>query len=73
MNASSTHALNEYIMRQLINSTIEDVSKKTGVSPKRIQNILNNAVGSKIDWNKVKNIDTIGIDEISKKKGHHPM
>ena len=69
-NASSTHALNEYIMRQLINSTIEDVSKKTGVSPKRIQNILNNAVGSKVDWNKVKNIDTIGIDEISKKKGH---
>ena len=63
-NATTTKGLEKYLMRQLIHSTIEDVSKKERVSCKNIQTILNRKVAGTVDWEKIKNLETIGIDEI---------
>jgi len=69
-NATTTKGLDEYLMRQLIHSTIEDVYKKETVSCKVIQTILDRQVDAEVDWSKVKEVEIIGIDEIAIKKGH---
>jgi len=57
-------------MRHLIHRTIEDVSKKESVTCKVIQAIVNRQIHSEVNWDKIKAIETIGIDEISLRKGH---
>lgn len=69
-NASTTKGLEEYLMRQLIHSTIEDVSRKEKISCRITQTIIDRQITTTIDWSKVKSIETIGIDEIAIKKGH---
>jgi transposase len=69
-NASTTKGLDDYIMRCLINSTIEDVSKKENIGQRVINGVLDRQVAKTVDWNKVDSLETIGIDEIAIKKGH---
>lgn len=69
-NASTTKGLENYLMRSLIHSTIEDVSKKEKIGYKIVQSILNRQVKKEVDWSTVDNLETIGIDEISMKKGY---
>jgi transposase len=57
-------------MRNLINSTIEDVSKKTKIGYKTIAGILDRQVSKKVDWSKYTDLNVIGTDEISDRKGH---
>lgn len=67
-NLSTTKGLDDYIMRCLINSTIEDVAKKEHIGHKILQFILDGKVQTKVDWSRIKNLETISIDEISMKK-----
>lgn len=69
-NAKVTKAMEEYIMRSLINSTIQDVSKKEQINYKTILRVVNRQVDTEVDWSQYTNLETIGIDEISDKKGH---
>ncbi len=69
-NSSTTNGLDDYIMRSLINSTIEDVAKKERVGQKLVRDILDRQVTLETNWDKITDIETIGIDEISIKKGH---
>ncbi len=69
-NASTTKALEDYLMRCLINSTVEDVSKKSNIGYQVVQSILDRQIDKKTDWSKIDNLETIGIDEIAIKKGH---
>lgn len=69
-NSSTTKGLDDYIMRCLINSTIEDVVKKERMGRKVIQFILDRQVQTQVDWNRIKSLGTLGIDEIAIKKGH---
>lgn len=69
-NATTTKGLEDYLMRQLIHSTIEDVSKKESVSCKVVQTILERQINCDVDWEKIENIITIGIDEITLRKGY---
>lgn len=66
-----TQALEDYIMRQLIHATIQDVSRKTGVSYSTVYNSIQNRIGDKVDWSNYSDLHTIGIDEISNRKGHN--
>ncbi|KXO09333.1 Mobile element protein [Moritella sp. JT01] len=70
-NAKITTAFEEYLMRYLINSTVEDVSRKESVSYKTIVRAVSRQVNSTVDWSQYTDLNTIGIDEISNKKGHH--
>ena len=69
-NAKVTKTMEEYIMRSLIHSTIQDVSRKENISPKTVQRVLNRRVDQEVDWDNYNDLNTIGIDEISIKKGH---
>lgn len=69
-NASTTKGLEEYTMRSLIHSTIEDVAKKERIGQKLVQDIVERQVKKEVDWDKIEKIETLGIDEISMKKGH---
>ena len=55
-------------MRCLINSTIEDVSKKERIGQRVIQGALDRQVKKEVNWSKISNLGTLGIDEISLKK-----
>ena len=69
-NASTTNGLEDYLMRCLINSTVEDVAKKSKIGYQIIERILDNQVDKKTNWAKIDDLETIGIDEIASKKGH---
>jgi transposase len=68
--SSVTKGLEKYLMRNLIHSTVQDVSKKEKVGYKVLTAALNRQINQKVDWAEYKNLDIIGIDEISMKKGH---
>jgi len=68
--AKTTKALDNYINRQIIHSTVEDVSKKEGINYKTVESALNRMVEIEVDWANYKDLSTIGIDEIALRKGH---
>jgi transposase len=49
-NAKVTKAMEEYLMRCLINSTIEDVSRKERVSYKTIVRAVRRQINKSVDW-----------------------
>ncbi len=65
-----TKALEAYLMRNLIHSTVEDVAKKEQLGPKLVQAVLVRQVNTGVDWSAITCLETIGIDEIALKKGH---
>ena len=68
--SKTSNGLDRYIMRNLINSTVQDVSRKELISYKSLTSALERNVGHEVDWSAYKNLETIGVDEISLKKGH---
>jgi len=64
-----TKGLEKYILRCIINSTIQDVARKERISYKTIQHTLNQLINHKINWEQYSDLETIGIDEISNRKG----
>ena len=69
-NATSTYALNEFMMRNLIHSTLEDVSKKLKISIARLRQSIDTQINQTVDWSSIDDLNTLGIDEISLRKGH---
>jgi len=67
---SYTNAYEEYILRCLINSTVEDVSIKEDIGYESIMGVIDRYISEEVDWDKIKKLEVIGIDEISLKKGH---
>lgn len=65
-----TKAYDEYLLKQLVNSTIEDVSLKENIGYDAIVGVLNRQVEVEINWAEVQDLRTVGIDEIALKKGH---
>jgi transposase len=69
-NSSFTVPYEEWILLSAINSTEVDVNQKEGVTEEQVKGIVNRYIDSKVDWEKVKHLEVLGIDEISLKKGH---
>lgn len=65
-----TKAYDEYLLKQLVNSTLEDVSLKENIGYDAIVGALNRQVEVEINWSEVEDLRTVGIDEIAMKKGH---
>jgi hypothetical protein len=57
------------LLKQLINSTIEDVSMKEQVGYDAIVGALNRQVETAINWDEMEDLNTVGIDEIAMRKG----
>jgi transposase len=65
-----TKAYDQYLMKQLIGSSVSDVSLKEKVGYDAILGTLKRQVGSEVNWDEIQNLATIGIDEVAYKKGH---
>lgn len=66
-----TNGLSDYLMRQLIHSTVEDVSKKERISYKKLTAALNNAIATEVNWASYSSLKILGIDEFAIKKGYN--
>ena len=65
-----TKAYEQWLLRDLINSTITDVSMKRGIGEAAVEGIINRYIHQKVDWQAINTIPLLGIDEIALKKGH---
>lgn len=68
--ATITKGLERYLVRNLIHSTVQDVSRKERVSYKTVVSALERQVKQRVDWSEYDNLETLGIDEITMRKGH---
>jgi transposase len=69
-HTSVTKAFEEQMLLELINSTLEDVSRKQAIGVDTLQGILDRRLTCDIDWDTIERLEVIGIDEIALKKGH---
>jgi len=70
LNYPCTRAYEKWVMRLLAHSTVADVSRVTGAGIKTIESIFRRYVDSEADWERLSDLETLGIDEISLHKGH---
>lgn len=68
--ASFTTAYERHLLLLLVNSTIEDVSRKEDVSYDALLGVLDAWIATSVDWDTVGQFSVIGIDEIALLKGH---
>tara|TARA_B100002003_G_scaffold204473_1_gene197465 strand:- start:126 stop:1361 length:1236 start_codon:yes stop_codon:yes gene_type:complete len=68
--AKTTKGLDDYLARRMINSTAVDVSRKERIGYKTVMAAIDRQVNREVDWSQHHDLHTIGIDEISDKKGH---
>jgi len=60
----------EHVLLQLVNSTIEDVSRKEHLSYDTVLGVLERRIATKVVWEEFTDLEIIGIDEIARRKGH---
>jgi transposase len=65
-----TKVYEKHIMLEMVNSTVVDVSIKEGLSYKAVMGIIHRHIDTEVSWDAIESLDTIGLDEISIKKGH---
>ena len=64
-----TKAYDPWLMKQLVNTTIEDVSMRENIGYDAVLGALNRQIEAKVDGSEIDDLSTIGIDEIALKKG----
>ena len=67
---SCTKAFERHILLSLINSTVKDVSIREDIGYDTVMGIIDNNISPQINWEEIKALGVIGIDEVSIKKGH---
>lgn len=65
-----TIAYENHVLLQLVNSTVSDVSIKENLSIDTVEGIIKRRINTSVNWDLVKKIELLGIDEISRRKGH---
>ena len=65
-----TKLYEQFILRELVNSTVTDVSLKQNLAEDAILGILERHISTEPNWQALENCHELGIDEISLKKGH---
>jgi transposase len=68
-----TKAFEQHVLLACINSTVADVSVKEGIGYEAVRGIIDRYVAKEVDWQTIKNLSVVGIDEISLKKGHQDL
>lgn len=68
--AHCTTAFAEFLLLELVNSTISDVVSKHPVSYDLLRGLLTRYVSDEVDWSRFKQLRVLGLDEISLLKGH---
>lgn len=65
-----TRAYEDHILLSLVNSTVMDVSIKERLGYEAIMGIIKRHVSPEVEWREFDDLEIIGVDEISLKKGH---
>lgn len=69
-NSPHTKAYDEYLLRCLVNSTVQDVSLKEKLGYDAVEGVLARCVAGQVDWTRYKRLGVLGLDEITRLKGH---
>jgi transposase len=69
-NSPHSFAYDNHLLIELVNSTVEDVSKKEGISYASMAGVLERRIEASVDWSVITEIEILGLDEIALKKGH---
>lgn len=69
-NSPHSFAYDNQLLLQLVNSTVEDVSIKEGLSYASMAGVLERRIAESVDWVGIAEIEILGLDEIALKKGH---
>ena len=70
LRSPHTRAYENHILLSLVNSTVMDVSIKEGIGYEAVMGIIKRHVSPEVDWSEFEDLEIIGVDEISLKKGH---
>jgi transposase len=70
-DAQSPHsfAYDNHVLLQLVQSTVEDVSVKEGLSYEKVVGVLERRIEGRVDWTQMADIELLGLDEIALRKG----
>jgi transposase len=68
-NSPHSFSYDNHILLQLVNSTIEDVSLKEGLSYESVVGALERRIENSTDWTGLAEMEVLGLDEIALKKG----
>jgi transposase len=68
-NSLHSFAYDNHILLQLLNSTVEDVRVKEELSYDRVAGVLERRIETNVDWATMVEIEILGLDEISLRKG----
>ncbi len=66
---SITKPFEDHLLLQLVNSTIEDVSRKDAIGSDTVVGVIKRRVEKTVTWDKFDKLDVLGIDEIALRKG----
>jgi transposase len=69
-HSGMTRAFAQFLLRELVGSTIQDVSLKHDVSYDFVRGALRRYVRGEVNWDDFTNLLILGLDEISLLKGH---
>jgi transposase len=64
-----TKAYDHHLMLQLVNSTVEDVSRKEEVGYDAVEGAIERCIHTTVNWDEFDELSVIGIDEIALTKG----
>jgi transposase len=64
-----TKAYEQQLMVQLVNSTVEDVSRKEDIGYDAVEGVIKRYIHARVNWDEFDELSVIGIDEIALTKG----
>jgi transposase len=65
-----TKAYEKYLLVQLVQATVEDVSLKEELGYKALEGIVDRWISREVNWAEVQGLKILGLDEIALRKGH---
>jgi transposase len=65
-----TIAYENHVLLQLVNSTVSDIAIKENLTVDEAQGIIDRYIEKEVNWDSIETIALLGLDEISRKKGH---
>jgi len=72
-NRPHTKAFEQWVLKQLVHSTVADVSRQVELGIKAVEGIVDHYVVAAVDWATFTVLETLGIDEVAlcKGQGHY--
>ena len=70
LRSPNTKPYEKWLLRLGVNSTVVDVANKLSISEETVTGVLDRWITTKVNWNRWKRIEILGIDEIALQRGH---